>query len=382
MKELLKRELNKTYLILSSEECEYEESYEIEMLVKNSLETILPVYAIRIDGDVELYYDISSKQTLKSCIERAKFSADTLRSLFETIERMTEEMKEYLLDMENVLLDLEHIYTKEGGFYFCYCPWQRKEVLTSFRWMLEELLGNIDYHDTEAVTLCYHLYQSACKGDFHISEILREHIKEERPAETETYFEKYFEENTEDTETFSEEEYKKEKREKQGVFRRVIKFFLKKEALEKMERIEEKPRYEFLQEEIYRECLEEDRAVYGYTEVLGISGNNTILLEDMPRGRWKLRPLTSEYEEFEIHGDHFLVGKKRDSVDGFIGRDTISRIHSRLYVRQERLFITDANSTNGTFVNGVAVAPGMDVEIFAGDRIMFADVGYECYNSL
>ena len=63
MKEKLKRELNKTYLILSSEGCEYEESYEIEMLMKNSLETILPIHALRIDGNVELYYDISSKQT-------------------------------------------------------------------------------------------------------------------------------------------------------------------------------------------------------------------------------------------------------------------------------------------------------------------------------
>ena len=69
-------------------------------------------------------------------------------------------------------------------------------------------------------------------------------------------------------------------------------------------------------------------------------------------------------------------------MDGFIGRDTISRIHSRLYVQQNRLFVADANSTNGTFVNEAPVEPGTDVEIFAGDRILFADVGYECYNSL
>ena len=111
MRERLKRELNKTYLILSSEGCEYDESYEIEMLMKNSLETILPVHALRVDGDVELYYDISSKQTLKSCVDRAKLSADTVRGLFETIDKMTTEIKDYLLDMENVLLDLEHIYS-------------------------------------------------------------------------------------------------------------------------------------------------------------------------------------------------------------------------------------------------------------------------------
>ena len=381
MKERLKRELNKTYLILYSEGCEYEESYEIEMLVKNSLETILPIHALRIDGKIELYYDISSKQTLKSCVERVKLSADTVRRLFEKIDKMTAEMKEYLLDMENVLLDMEHIYTKEGDFYFCYCPWKRNEILTSFRWMLEEILGNIDYHDTEAVELCYHLYQSACKGEFHISEILKEHTKEEKPAEIETYFENYFQEE-ELPKDFIPEEQKKEKRNKQGVFRRVLKFFLKKAAINKLELAEEKGSCQFPQEELYQGCLAEEKAVYGHTEVLESGNDHTIFLEDMPIGRWKLRPLIPGYEEFTITGEGFLVGKKRDSVDGFIGRDTISRIHSRLFVRQERLFITDANSTNGTFVNGTAVAPGVDVEIFAGDRIMFADVGYECYNSL
>lgn len=361
MEERLKRELNKTYLIMSSEGCEYEESYEIEMLVKNSLETILPIRALRIDGEVELYYDISSKQTLKSCIERVKLSAATIRRLFEMIDKMTTEVKEYLLDMECVLLDTEHIYTKEGDFYFCYCPWKRSEILTSFRLMLEDILGNIDYHDTEAVELCYHLYQSACKGDFHISEILKEHAKEETPMEIETYFDSDYQEEIQSE--FAEEKQKEENENKEGVFKRILKFFLKKET-------------------VYEECLAEERAVYGCTQVLEPENDHTIFLDDMPAGSWKLRPLVPGYEEFTIAGEGFLVGKKRDSVDGYIGRDTISRIHSRLSARGERLFITDANSTNGTFVNGVTVAPGEDVEIFPGDRILFADVGYECYNSL
>ena len=109
---------------------------------------------------------------------------------------------------------------------------------------------------------------------------------------------------------------------------------------------------------------------------------NTMLLQNMPVGWWRLRPLLPEYEEFYITGESFLVGKKKSSVDGYIGRDTISRIHSRLLIRNGSLYIADSNSTNGTFVNGEAVLPGKDVEIFPGDRILFADVEYECYNSL
>lgn len=103
----------------------------------------------------------------------------------------------------------------------------------------------------------------------------------------------------------------------------------------------------------------------------------TTLLRNFSEG-WKLRPLVPGYEEFLISGESFLVGKKREVVDGCIERETISRIHSRLYVKEERLYIADANSTNGTYVNGEALSPGTDTEIFAGDRVMFADVGYEC----
>ncbi len=373
MNERLKRELNKTYLILSSEGSEYEESYELEMLSKNELQTILPLRVLRVDSSIDLYYEVSAKQSLKECINRVKLSGETIQKLFRTIDDMIIEVKDYLLDEESILLDLEHIYTKEGHFYFCYCPWEKHEILGSFRRLLEEILGELDYHDTEGVELAYHLYQNACKGILNISEILNEHKKEEKQEVPKKDYEEYLMEEV--LEDFHEEE--KKESEKTGVFRRILEFFLKKQEPE-MVLEEESPIWEHGELKTFGEKREQ----INYTELLETPNSNTILLENMPMGRWKLRPLVSGYEEFCISGDSFLVGKKRDSVDGFIGRDTISRIHSRLFVKNDRLFIADANSTNGTYVNGVCIAPGIDVEIFPGDRILFADVGYECYNSL
>ena len=56
MNETLKRELNKTYLILTNENQEYEESYEVEMIVKNELERILPLHVLRLDGGLQWSY--------------------------------------------------------------------------------------------------------------------------------------------------------------------------------------------------------------------------------------------------------------------------------------------------------------------------------------
>lgn len=380
MKELLKRDLNKTYLILSSEEKQYEESYEIEMIIKNAPQTILPLHVSRVNGEVQLFYDVSAKQTLKDCAGRVKLSAETIRKLFETIDEVIREMKDYLLDMESVVLDLEHIYTKEGAFYFCYCPWEKQEVLLSFRKMLEEILGDLDYRDTEGVELAYHLYQSACRGDFHISRILEEHCKKEESPEDDKKYDTYAPPEKEVlSEAFlgdtQKEDEKNQEKKKPGIFGRILRFFLKKEEPEPIEDFSDR-------REEFKTPLFKDSLAVSYTEVLDSTDSNTTLLENMPIGRWKLRPLLPGYDEFSIAGESFLVGKKKDAVDGYIGRDTISRIHSRLFIRQERLFIADANSTNGTFVNDIAIAPGKDVEIFAGDRILFADVGYECYNSL
>ena len=376
MQEVLKRDLSKTYLILSSDELLYEETYEIEMVVKNNLQMFLPLHVFRVDGKCQLFYDVSAKQTLKTCAQRVKLNVSTIQSLFQSIRDVEKEVRNYMLDMESVLLDLNHIYTKDGRFYFCYCPWEKKEVITSFRELLEEILGDLDYHDTKGVELAYHLYQSACHGDFRIHEILKEHM-EEKEAEEEDLLQEFFE--TYENETSLDEsigmktspQKTESKPQKEGILKRILRFFLKKDNEE-----------EDFPEETSKEVLNPNKESYSFTEVLIPVDSGTVLLQNMPVGRWKLRPLLPGFEEFCVQGDSFLVGKKRDSVDGFIGRDTISRIHSRLFVKEERLFIADANSTNGTFVNGVSLQPGEDVEIFPGDRILFADVGYECYNSL
>jgi len=378
MKETLKRDFNKTYLILSSEEKAYEESYEIEMIVKNSPKKILPLHVLRVDGELQLCYDVSSKQTLRECVSRAKISAATINALFEAIDELKEEIRDYLLDMESVVLDLNHIYVQEGGFYFCYCPWEKQEVLKSFRSMLEEILGNLDYHDTEGVELAYHLYQSTCRGDFCISEILEEHRKDKLCQKEETdisdmpYEEVFQEEIPEEPQIKAENQ---KMMEKPGILRRIVQFFLKKEKTEPEDDFGHLP--ESHDEFFYKSDWEESS-----TQVLDAANGDTVVLGSMPVGKWKLRPLLPGYEEFCITEESFLIGKKRDSIDGYIGRDTISRIHSRLVVREGHLFIADVNSTNGTFVNGVAIEPGKDVEIFQGDRILFADVEYECYNSL
>lgn len=381
MQEILKRDLSKTYLIISSEDAANDESYEIEMLLKNELQTILPLHVTRVDGVVQLFYDVSAKQTLRACSQRGKLNADTIEKLFRAIAALECDASEYLLDMESVLLDFEHIYTREGHFYFCYCPWVKKEALCSFRELLEELLGEVDYHDTKGVEMAYHLYQKACRGNFDIGEILEEHCRKVKEPKKEHFPEiPSFAEDEQSRELHFEETKVSEKKQKKKIGKnKILQFFLKKQPKE--EDVEEEPVEElFSHKEM--EFFKEESWTDACTTVLELEEAGTTILGDVPFRSWRLRPLQAGYEEFCITGDNFVIGKKRGMVDGYIGRNTISRIHSRLWVKQDRLFLLDSNSTNGVCVNGKSIEPGTEVEIFAGDRILFADVEYECYNSL
>lgn len=356
MQEQLKREFNQIYLILESEENAYEETYELEMITQNDLQTILPLRILRIDGRLQLSYEVTAKQTLKSYTERQKLSGQIVQALLQRLEALTHEVKDFLLDLESVLLDLEHIYIKEDEIYFCYCPWIKKDALDMLRGMMEEVLGVLDYHDIKSVELSYHLYQDLCKGKIDITEILEAYEKEQMPGILEE--EPAYTYEKAETEPAAEPENSF----KPQIFQRLLKFFLKKQE----------PSLP------WEEKKQEEAEDTSFSEI----SSPTLFLNPASYRVWRLRPLSGGFPEFVITGESFLVGKKKELVDGWIEKDTVSRVHSRFYIREGRLFVTDANSTNGTYINGIAVKAGCETEIFAGDSILFADVGYECYNSL
>lgn len=84
-----------------------------------------------------------------------------------------------------------------------------------------------------------------------------------------------------------------------------------------------------------------------------------------------------EYEDFHITGDSFLIGKKRDNVDGCIPAETISRIHARITKEGPSYYLEDLNSTNGTWQTGFSWILMNSFPLENGMRITFASVEYE-----
>lgn len=72
-----------------------------------------------------------------------------------------------------------------------------------------------------------------------------------------------------------------------------------------------------------------------------------------------------------------ILGQKEEFCDACIKDDSnISRRHCKIEHINGRNYVTDLNSTNGTFVNGNQISPSQRVEIAPGDNLRLADLEF------
>lgn len=78
---------------------------------------------------------------------------------------------------------------------------------------------------------------------------------------------------------------------------------------------------------------------------------------------------TSTGETISIDKLVFRLGRQRNSCDYYIKNNIVSQSHANIITRGRQKFIVDLNSTNRTFVNGVQVPSGQEVELYENDTI-------------
>ena len=80
------------------------------------------------------------------------------------------------------------------------------------------------------------------------------------------------------------------------------------------------------------------------------------------------RVLTAE--RIALNKPVFRLGKERSYVDYFVtNNNAVSRSHADIITRGGRYFVQDLNSKNRTFINGQAIPPQCECEIFDGNRL-------------
>lgn len=81
-------------------------------------------------------------------------------------------------------------------------------------------------------------------------------------------------------------------------------------------------------------------------------------------------------QRIEIKTCPFKIGKLAAFSDLLIENDCVSRNHAEIIKEENKFFIVDKTSKNGTFVNGHKIQSGIKVLIHSGDIIGFADSEY------
>lgn len=77
---------------------------------------------------------------------------------------------------------------------------------------------------------------------------------------------------------------------------------------------------------------------------------------------------------YHIDKTPVTIGKMQDKVDIVLNDTSVSRIHAGIYQKGDKLFLTDLNSTNGTYKNEVILQPGEMAELEAGDELRFGKI--------
>lgn len=176
MKSEYKRDINGNYLVLYENEEPDTSSYQMRMLVGNSIPSILKCRVQGVDGQFMVCYDITSKQSLLSLYEEKKMGYEDLQMILGGFVQVMEDMSEYLLNPCRLVLKPEYMYVdvEKRQIYFCYLPGYDEDVRQKFQELTEYILPILDHEDSKAVMLGYGIYRRALEDSFHLEYIKKE----------------------------------------------------------------------------------------------------------------------------------------------------------------------------------------------------------------
>lgn len=106
---------------------------------------------------------------------------------------------------------------------------------------------------------------------------------------------------------------------------------------------------------------------------------NTIFYDENRMTEYKLYAVDRRNKQhIELKQFPCTIGKMAGCVDYVLADNSVSRIHAKFDRQGDRVLMTDMNSTNGTYKNGLRMQPQETVEIEPGDEIRFGNLNY-CY---
>lgn len=395
--------------------------YQCKMITSNKIEGLLECQERHINGDMFLYYEITSKQNLAYLYENSHIDCRQLQKFFVQLKMVWEGLSRYLLDERNLLLNPEYIYmdveTQELFFIYYPCETEEKHIVS----LLEFLADKVDAEDNEAVEITYKMLELVEKEQFVLDEVLQ-WFEQDYEISGEIKAEQF--DNHEYQKSFEEDEQEEETPEITADFKKLNCLSGKAALISLFAGAAISGILCYI---IYGYQLTEAEKIYCYAGIfmagiLLLAGGLGLLYERFGRKSSSVRDKPVILGKREDEGDEkpfqktmvcesvqeklnqsygntvfipwvessenklygvgkgnknhidlnrlpITVGKLAGSVDMVITDQSISRRHVKFAREGNRIYMTDLNSTNGTFKNGLRLEPNTSEVLEPGDEI-------------
>lgn len=224
-----KRKANESLMVIKDERIKLN-NYKIKMIMKNKIPGLLEIYTSILNGEAEINYIVSSKQSLKDLIMKGKLSYEELYNIIKSIIDLEEQLEKYFLNIEDIVLVPEYIFINKSNqnIEYCYFMNEDKSFIDLFKEFVQRLIQVTNHSDKKAVTFIYEIFELCNEEGFVLSDVKKylsnKYIseKEEECIEKEEKPILYNEKNIYKTE---ESDYKIHL-EKKGIFEQVKDFIL------------------------------------------------------------------------------------------------------------------------------------------------------------
>lgn len=369
-------------------------SFDEQMMLKKHLSGLLPVEKCYVNGAGQYWYNISGKQALDTYCKMKTIGVTFIEKIILSICNQLEILEWNLIDVNCMVLDPELIFIGNGSeeILFTIYPGSKHEVFSELQQLMEYLLTKVDHKDKDAVHAAYSIYEMTLNESYTIMDMkdaildargksLEEHnVQEEYVVKTEKEEKK----QKESISRFAKRETQKEitikeeteTKKKIGILVKLKSYWerwsqiLHKTPEELFHRKEKQEKEEFHM--VYPTEQPSERVVMQPMEI-----HPTVCLSQPGKGArgFLMYEGFERYPNFQMQGASCTIGKQ-EGVELLLEKETISRIHAKIECLENKYYIEDLNSTNGTFLNEEPLIYKKRVQLKENDIIRFADVRY------
>jgi len=413
--------------------------YITQMLIHNDIPAFVTAKFKSLNCENYICYNMNGLIPIGQSFELNKLNAERVEGLLRSIVRLYASMEEFLLPFDRLIVDEAYIYenyNKKNEFYWIY---GNLTTDSNFTALFEKLLDKVDYKDEKAVKMMYSMYQAAKDSEDILNKEIGgssiAKIKEKAEEILSAPYQsldvrakelirqenervnlgipnmKYSEELTKagykeisETPDSMAKRYRAEVQNKEGK-RKIMenpekskekKHKKKSSILDKKIDMKSKLKkvWNYLNSDIGSKSADEEEELvavseepsYNIREVRSpvvkekeVINNETTLLTGamVGKGVYCLRSEDMNEDNILLTEFPFFIGKSGENTNHRIDDSTVSRFHARIDKEEDDLWLTDLNSTNGTFLNGIRLLPYDRIKVSRGDSVVISRKRYE-----